>query len=132
MEAPASCHIAAKVGPAERIFRPLISCGLRMQPRLEATAPASQASERTMICTISSRASPLPPGNWCDAFSTVCASAATENTQQVAAAASTAANFLIGLLLILGTFLYFQGTQFCEHCQSLPRCRARNDCDRAA
>src|SRR5207244_11218613 len=78
------------------------------------------------------RASPLPPGNWCDAWSTVCASAATENAQQVAAAASAAANFLIGLLLILGTFLSLQGTQFCEHCQSLPRRRARNDCDRAA
>src|SRR5438067_803489 len=95
---------------------------------MSSPTPAALAS-RAMICTISSRASPLPPGNWCDAFSTVCASAATENTQQVAAAANAAANFLIGLLLILGTFLSLQGTQFCEHCQSLPRRRARNDCD---
>ena len=48
IEAPAACHIAAKVGPAERIFRPLMSAGVRMQPFLDATAPASQASDSTM------------------------------------------------------------------------------------
>src|SRR5262249_1752911 len=51
------------------------------------------------IWTISSRASPLPPGNWCDALSTVCAWPAADNAQRLAAAASAAANFLIGLLL---------------------------------
>ena len=48
IEAPACCHIAAKVGPAERIFSPLMSSGLRIQARLDATAPASQASESTI------------------------------------------------------------------------------------
>ena len=48
IDAPAACHIAAKVGPAERIFRPLMSSGVRMQAFLEATAPASQASDRTI------------------------------------------------------------------------------------
>src|SRR5258708_34265309 len=48
IEAPAACHIDAKVGPAERNFRPFTSAGVRMQPLLEAMAPASQASERTM------------------------------------------------------------------------------------
>src|SRR5229473_7142461 len=32
------------------------------------STPAALAS-RAMICTISSRASPLPPGNWCEALS---------------------------------------------------------------
>src|SRR6266508_4365977 len=53
IEAPACCHMAAKVGPAERIFRPLISSGLRMQARLEATAPASQASAKTTTPALS-------------------------------------------------------------------------------
>src|SRR6267143_6313760 len=44
IEAPAACHIAAKVGPAERILSPLMSAGVRMQAFFEATAPASQAS----------------------------------------------------------------------------------------
>src|SRR5260221_13686931 len=48
IEAPADCHIAANVGPAERTFRPLMSSGLRMQPFFEAMAPASQASARTI------------------------------------------------------------------------------------
>ena len=48
MEAPACCHMAAKVGPAERIFSPLMSSGFTMQPSFEATAPASQASESTI------------------------------------------------------------------------------------
>src|SRR3989475_6478473 len=34
------------------------------------STPAALAS-RAMICTISSRTSPLPPGNWCDARNTV-------------------------------------------------------------
>src|SRR6266571_3295150 len=34
------------------------------------STPAALAS-RAMICTISSRTSPLPPGNWCEARSTV-------------------------------------------------------------
>src|SRR6266480_5232181 len=34
------------------------------------STPAAFAS-RAMICTISSRTSPLPPGNWCEARSTV-------------------------------------------------------------
>src|SRR5215470_14508737 len=48
IEAPAACHIAAKVGPAERSFCPLTSAGERMQDFLDATAPASQASESTI------------------------------------------------------------------------------------
>src|SRR5258706_6249756 len=47
IEAPAACHMAAKVGPAERTFRPLISSGLRMQPLFDAIPPASQASTST-------------------------------------------------------------------------------------
>src|SRR5712692_8143413 len=47
IEAPAACHIAAKVGPAERTFRPLMSLGVRMQAFFEAMAPASQASAST-------------------------------------------------------------------------------------
>ena len=47
IDAPAACHIAAKVGPAERIFRPLISSGLRMHFSFDATAPASHASAST-------------------------------------------------------------------------------------
>ena len=39
--------MAANVGPAERIFRPFMSAGVRMQAFLEATAPASQASAST-------------------------------------------------------------------------------------
>src|SRR5215813_14650515 len=48
IDAPAACHIEANVGPAERIFGPLMSAGVRMQAFFEATAPASQASDRTM------------------------------------------------------------------------------------
>ena len=40
--------MAAKVGPAERTFRPLMSSGLRMHAVLEAIAPASQASASTI------------------------------------------------------------------------------------
>src|SRR5262249_18397216 len=59
IEAPAACHIAAKVGPAERILRPLMSDGMRMHSFLEATAPASQASASTItpdfsICALMS------------------------------------------------------------------------------
>src|SRR6266850_1273661 len=54
IEAPAACHIAANVGPAERTFRPLMSSGLRMQPRLEAIAPASHASASTTTPALSS------------------------------------------------------------------------------
>ena len=53
IDAPACCHMAAKVGPAERIFRPLMSSGLRMQAFLEATAPASQASANTTTPALS-------------------------------------------------------------------------------
>src|SRR5438552_18840506 len=48
MDSPAACHIAANVGPAERILTPLMSAGVRTQDFFEATAPASQASDRTM------------------------------------------------------------------------------------
>src|SRR5258708_12415573 len=47
IEAPAACHIDAKVGPAERNFRPFTSAGVRTQPLLEAMAPPSPAAERT-------------------------------------------------------------------------------------
>src|SRR5207245_6666454 len=53
IEAPAACHIAAKVGPAERTLSPLMSSGLRMQPRLEAIAPASHASASTTTPALS-------------------------------------------------------------------------------
>src|SRR5213594_513596 len=53
MEAPADCHIAAKVGPAERTLRPLMSAGVRMQAFFDAIAPASQASESTMTPALS-------------------------------------------------------------------------------
>src|SRR5919197_4549291 len=53
IDAPACCHMAAKVGPAERILSPLMSSGLRMQARLEATAPASQASDNTTTPALS-------------------------------------------------------------------------------
>src|SRR6478736_2268835 len=53
MDAPADCHIEANVGPAERTFRPLMSSGLRMQPFLEAMAPASQASASTTTPALS-------------------------------------------------------------------------------
>src|SRR6516165_9602728 len=74
-----------------------------------------------MIWTISSRASPLPPGNWCDALSTVWAWLMAGKVQSAAAAAKMAANFLIGLLCIIEVFLIPQGTQFFEHCQSIGR-----------
>src|SRR5438045_1856186 len=48
IDAPAACHIAANVGPAERILTPLMSAGVRMQDFFDATAPASQASDNTM------------------------------------------------------------------------------------
>ena len=53
MEAPAACHMAAKVGPAERTFCPLMSSGLRMQVRFEAMAPTSQASASTTTPALS-------------------------------------------------------------------------------
>src|SRR5258708_24867257 len=77
MEAPAACHIEANVGPAERTLSPLMSSGLRIQPRLEAIAPASQASASTTtpalsICALMSfmyaedfMPSPLPMPRTC-------------------------------------------------------------------
>ncbi len=56
MDAPAACHICANVGPAERNLSPFTSAGVRMQPRLEAMAPASQASESTITPAFSMRA----------------------------------------------------------------------------
>src|SRR5262249_19248440 len=50
-----------------------------------------------MIWTISSRASPLPPGNWCEALSTVWAWLVAATAQRAAAAAKVAANLRIGL-----------------------------------
>src|SRR5258708_16963940 len=41
-----------------------------------------------MICTISSRTSPLPPGNWCDARSTVGAAKAEPRTKAPATASA--------------------------------------------
>src|SRR6266853_2307115 len=49
------------------------------------STPAALAS-RAMICTISSRTSPLPPGNWCDARSTVGAAKAEPATKPPASA----------------------------------------------
>src|SRR4051794_8263202 len=48
-----------------------------------------------MIWTISSRASPLPPGNWCDALSTVWAKLAAGRAQSAAATATVDDNFLM-------------------------------------
>src|SRR5438132_1102880 len=53
IDAPAACHMAANVGPAERTLRPLMSSGLRMQAFLEAIAPASQASASTTTPALS-------------------------------------------------------------------------------
>ena len=56
------------------------SCALtRLEPgkTLISSPTLAAATSRAIICTISSRTSPLPPGNWCDAFSvTFCATAA--------------------------------------------------------
>src|SRR5438093_3802013 len=49
------------------------------------STPAALTS-RAMICTISSRTSPLPPGNWCDARSTVCAAKAEPEIKAPASA----------------------------------------------
>src|ERR1043166_1065053 len=51
--APADCHMAAKVGPAERNLRPFTSSGLRMQLFFDAMAPASQASASTITPALS-------------------------------------------------------------------------------
>src|SRR5439155_5421618 len=51
-----------------------------------------------MICTISSRGSPLPPGNWCEALSTVWAGAELASAQAPAIPARIAMNFLMGIL----------------------------------
>ena len=48
MDAPADCHIAAKVGPAERTLTPLMSAGVRTHDFFEAMPPASHASDKTM------------------------------------------------------------------------------------
>src|SRR5882762_11809622 len=53
IEAPAACHTEAHVGPAERTLSPLMSSGLRLQPRLEAIAPPSQASASTTTPALS-------------------------------------------------------------------------------
>jgi len=44
-------------------------------------------ASRAMICTISSRASPLPPGNWWEARSTIGAATAVPARQTAASAA---------------------------------------------
>src|SRR6266699_1055343 len=49
------------------------------------STPAALAS-RAMICTISSRTSPLPPGNWCEARSTVGAAKAEPEIKAPASA----------------------------------------------
>jgi len=59
MDAPAACHIAANVGPAERILSPFMSAGVRTQLFFDATAPASHESDSTMtpafsICALMS------------------------------------------------------------------------------
>src|SRR5262245_27311636 len=60
-----------------------------------------------MIWTISSRASPLPPGNWCDALSTVWAELAAEIAHSAAAAAKVEANVLMGASPVsLGRFFW--------------------------
>src|SRR5882762_2527382 len=61
------------------------------------STPAALAS-RAMICTISSRTSPLPPGNWCDALSTVgAANALPPHAASSAANMPIRPNFVIGL-----------------------------------
>src|SRR2546428_6349125 len=53
------------------------------------STPAALAS-RAMICTISSRTSPRPPGNWCEARKTVGAATANPASAAAASAAPTA------------------------------------------
>src|SRR6266536_1186356 len=69
------------------------------------STPAAFAS-RAMICTISSRTSPLPPGNWCDARNVTGVAAAVPASSAAVSAASTSIrlNFLIWLLLRIGWF----------------------------
>src|SRR5271170_7213359 len=65
-------------------------------------APASLA----IICIMSSRTSPLPPGNWWEAFSVTCARAEVDSTTAARAVAKTVKIVRIGLpplLFVLAT-----------------------------
>src|SRR5689334_17665694 len=53
-----------------------------------------------MICTISSRTSPRPPGNWCEARSVVAPNAVVPNAAQSALATSSCLMRVINLLLV--------------------------------
>src|SRR5437868_2496551 len=111
IDAPAACHMEAKVGPAERNLSPFTSAGLRMQPFLDAMPPDSHASDRTsmpafasraMICTISSRTSPLPPGNWWEARSvTFAATAFVPAAMATAHAKTVRVSLFMGFLLVV-------------------------------
>lgn len=67
IEAPAPSSICSKAGPAARKVWPSTVSGDVMPFWLEAKPPASQVSASAtlsaIICTISSRTSPWPPGN---------------------------------------------------------------------
>src|SRR6185369_16464649 len=58
-------------------------------------------ASRAMICTISSRTSPLPPGNWCDARRvTLAANTGAAATQRATAAAMRNVCFMDPLLVM--------------------------------
>src|SRR5512141_3146080 len=54
-----------------------------------------------IICTISSRTSPLPPGNWCDAFIVICACADADSRIAAAAVAKDVEIILIMFLHVV-------------------------------
>src|SRR5512147_1052711 len=53
------------------------------------------ATSFAIICTMSSRTSPFPPGNWCDAFIVICACADADSTAATATVAIVVANILM-------------------------------------
>jgi hypothetical protein len=52
------------------------------------------AASLAIICTMSSRTSPLPPGNWCEARIVTSAATAVTATQAAQAAAIALSNFM--------------------------------------
>lgn len=56
---------------------------------------------RAMICTISSRISPLPPGHWCDAFKLISAAELIAGRVNRLAVMAARDNFLISFIGIL-------------------------------
>src|SRR6185312_14529393 len=77
-----------------------------------------------MICTISSRGSPLPPGNWCDAFNvTAPAPPARANERPIVAAMIAIQDFIVSSLrpksrFDFGPFLQTRATLTDMHAES--------------